>query len=235
MNSPELPVVLVVDDEPQIQRLLKLTLESNGFRAVLAGGGQEALVLTTQHRPSVILLDLGLPDLPGREVLRRLREWSAVPVVILTAQDSETEKVAALDEGADDYVTKPFNTGELLARLRVALRHASRDPAPPVFQSGGLVVDLATRRVTNQGREVLLTATEYSLLRLMVRHSGKVLTHRMILREIWGPTSESQSHYLRVYIARLRTKLAGADGGMEWIRTEPGVGYRWVESSRVKG
>lgn len=234
MNSPEPPWVLVVDDEPQIQRLLKLTLESNGLRPILASGGQEALVLAAQHRPSVILLDLGLPDLPGREVLRRLREWSPVPVVILTAQDSETEKVAALDEGADDYVTKPFNTGELLARIRVALRHASRDPAPPVFRSQGLVVDLASRRVTVHGCEVLLTATEYSLLRLLVRHSGKVLTHRMILREIWGPASEDQSHYLRVYIARLRTKLSGEDPGTDWIRTEPGVGYRLVEASRVK-
>ncbi|MFO1460208.1 MAG: response regulator transcription factor [Verrucomicrobiota bacterium] len=234
MNSSEPPSVLVVDDEPQIQRLLKLTLESNGFRALLAAGGQEALVLATQHRPSVILLDLGLPDLTGREVLRRLREWSSVPVVILTAQDSETEKVAALDEGADDYVTKPFNTGELLARLRVALRHASRDPEPPVFQSGGLVVDLSARRVTVQGREILLTATEYSLLRFLVRHSGKVLTHRMILREIWGPASETQSHYLRVYVARLRTKLGGNDAGSEWIRTEPGVGYRLLEASRAK-
>lgn len=226
------PLVLVIDDEPQIRRLLTLTLESNGFRVLAASGGQEGLVLAAQQRPSAVLLDLGLPDLSGGEVLRRLREWSEVPVIILTALDVEAEKVSALDAGADDYVTKPFNTGELLARLRVALRHASRDPAPPVFQAGPLVVDLATRRVTIHGREVTLTVTEYSLLRFFVRHAGKVLTHRMILREVWGPAAESQMHYLRVYVARLRTKLSAGGDAFDLIRTESGVGYRLVEPLR---
>jgi two-component system, OmpR family, KDP operon response regulator KdpE len=235
MNAEPLPLVLVIDDEPQIRRLLSLTLEANGFRVVVASGGGEGLLLAAQQRPAAVLLDLGLPDLPGRDVLRRLREWSEVPVIILTALDAESEKIAALDAGADDYVTKPFNTGELLARLRVALRHANKETSPPVFTAGGLVVDLASRRVTVGGREVILTATEYSLLRLLVRHAGKVLTHRMILREVWGASAESQSHYLRVYVARLRTKLAAGDADADLIRTEPGVGYRLVEPQRRLG
>lgn len=235
MNAEPLPLVLVIDDEPQIRRLLSLTLEANGFRVVVASGGGEGLLLAAQQRPAAVLLDLGLPDLPGREVLRRLREWSEVPVIILTALDAESEKIAALDAGADDYVTKPFNTGELLARLRVALRHATREPAPPVFAAGNLVVDLASRRVSVGGREVILTATEYSLLRLLVRHAGKVLTHRMILREVWGASAESQTHYLRVYVARLRTKLSAGEADADLIRTEPGVGYRLVEPQRRPG
>ena len=235
MNAEPLPLVLVIDDEPQIRRLLSLTLEANGFRVVVASGGGEGLVLAAQQRPAAVLLDLGLPDLPGREVLRRLREWSEVPVIILTALDAESEKIAALDAGADDYVTKPFNTGELLARLRVALRHANRETPPPVFAAGSLVVDLASRRVTVGGREVILTATEYSLLRLLVRHAGKVLTHRMILREVWGASAESQSHYLRVYVARLRTKLAAGEADADLIRTEPGVGYRLLEPQHRPG
>ncbi|MBN8248810.1 MAG: response regulator transcription factor, partial [Verrucomicrobia bacterium] len=150
--------------------------------------------------------------------------------IILTALDSGPEKIALLDAGADDYVTKPFHTGELLARVRVALRHATPDPGPPVYRSGPLVVDLASRRVTLHGAEVELTATEYALLRLLVRHAGRVLTHRMILREIWGPQAESQTHYLRVYVARLRAKLSAGASGDGWIRTESAVGYRWVEA-----
>lgn len=232
MTEGRLPLVLVIDDEPQIRRLLTLTLESNGFRVVVAAGGKEGLALAAQLRPAAVLLDLGLPDLSGSEVLRNLREWSEVPVIILTALDAESDKIALLDAGADDYVTKPFNTGELLARLRVALRHATRDPGPPVFTAGDLVVDLASRRVTVAGREVILTATEYSLLRMLVRHAGKVLTHRMLLREVWGATAETQSHYLRVYVARLRTKLWAGNSAADLIRTESGVGYRLVESER---
>ncbi len=235
MNDGPVPRILVVDDEPQIRRLLTLTLESNGFGVLTAAGGQEGLVLAAQQRPSAVLLDLGLPDLSGQEVLRRLREWSEVPVIILTALDTESEKVAALDGGADDYVTKPFNAGELLARLRVALRHASKDPGPPVVVAGPLTVDLASRRVTVSGREVVLTVTEYSLLRLFARHAGRVLTHRMILREIWGAAAETQTHYLRVYVARLRTKLSGGNETLDLIRTEPGVGYRLVEPAQRHG
>lgn len=218
---------LVIDDEPQIRRLLTISLEAGGYRVLTANNGQEGLVLAAQHRPEIILLDLGLPDLNGLEVLRRLREWTQAPVVILTVQDAEADKIAALDSGADDYVTKPFNTGELLARLRAARRHADKSrPAEPVFQSGDLVVDLVARRVTRKGQPVKLTATEYSLLRLFIQHAGKVLTHRQILREVWGPTHEEHTHYLRVYLAHLREKLEKNPASPTLLLTEPGVGYR---------
>jgi two-component system KDP operon response regulator KdpE len=226
MSQPNKPLVLVVDDEPQIRRLLTVTLEANAYQVLAAATGQEGLALAAQHRPAVVVLDLGLPDLSGLEVLRRLREWSNVPVVILSVQDAEADKVSALDSGADDYVTKPFNTAELLARLRVALRHAEKKAEPAVFHCGHLVVDLASRRVTANRREVSLTATEYNLLRLFVRHAGKVLTHRQILREIWGPNAEHQTHYLRVYVAHLRDKLETEPSRPQLIMTEPGVGYR---------
>ncbi len=225
------PLVLVIDDEPQIRRLLTLTLEANGYRVVTAERGQEGLVLAAQQAPALVLLDLGLPDLPGTEVLRRLREWTGIPVIILSVQEDETGKIAALDAGADDYVTKPFNGGELLARLRVALRHAEKKAEAPVFHTGHLVVDLASRRVTAAGNEVSLTATEYNLLRLFVRHAGKVLTHRQILREVWGPNSETQTHYLRVYLARLREKLERDPARPELFVTESGVGYRLVPAA----
>jgi two-component system KDP operon response regulator KdpE len=231
-TSAPKPLVLVIDDEPQIRRLLTVTLEAGGYRVTTAERGQEGLVLAAQQPPALVLLDLGLPDLPGGEVLGRLREWSAVPVIILTAHDDEAEKVTLLDAGADDYVTKPFHTGELLARLRVALRHAVPEAAPPVFRTGRLVVDLATRHVTLDGHEVSLTATEYSLLRLFVRHAGRILTHRQILREVWGPAAETQTHYLRVYVARLREKLEAGSCLSELILTEPGVGYRLAEPTR---
>lgn len=229
MNDPAAqpkPLILVIDDEPQIRRLLTLTLESAGYRVVSAEKGREGLLLAAQQPPVLVLLDLALPDLSGVDVLKRLREWSALPVIVLSVQDAEADKVAALDLGADDYVTKPFNSAELLARIRVALRHAEKKPEQPVFQSGPLVVDLATRRVTSQGRHVSLTATEYGLLRLFVRHAGKVLTHRQILRDVWGPTAESQTHYLRVYVARLREKLEPNPAEPSLILTEPGIGYR---------
>jgi len=229
MSEAPAPLILIVDDEPQMRRLLTMALETAGYRVVAAQSGGEGLALAAQQRPALVLLDLGLPDTSGQEILRRLREWSPVPVLILTALDSEAEKIALLDAGADDYVTKPFHTGELLARVRVALRHAAKDPGPPVYRSVPLVVDLASRRVTLHEDEVELTATEYALLRLLVRHAGRVLTHRMILREIWGPQAESQTHYLRVYVARLRSKLSPGAPGDGWICTESAVGYRWVE------
>lgn len=225
------PLILVVDDEPQMRRLLTLTLESAGYRTLVAEKGQEALILVAQQRPALVLLDLGLPDVGGLEVLRRLREWSAVPVVILSVQDAESDKVAALDQGADDYVTKPFHTGELLARVRVALRHAEKKPEAPVFRSGTLVVDLASRTVTLGGEPVALTATEYSLLKLFVKHAGKVLTHWHLLREVWGAGAEGQTHYLRVYVARLREKLEADPANPALFITEPGVGYRFAEST----
>ena len=222
------PLVLVVDDEPQIRRLLTVTLEANSYRVLLAASGQEGLVLAAQHRPALVVLDIGLPDLSGHEVLRRLREWSNVPVIVLSVQDDEKGKVAALDAGADDYVTKPFNTDELLARLRVALRRSTKTEEAAVVHAKNLVVDLATRRVTVSGREVKLSKIEYDLLRLLARHAGKVLTHRQILREVWGPGHENDTHYLRVFIAHLREKLETNPESPDLILTELGVGYRFV-------
>lgn len=226
MNAAPKPLILIVDDEPQIRRLLTVTLEANGYRVLSAATGQEGLVLAAQHRPALTILDMGLPDLPGQEVLNRLREWSDAPVVILSVQGEEKAKVAALDAGADDYVTKPFNTEELLARVRVALRHATKPEEMAVFQAKHLVMDLASRRVTVNGYEIKLTTTEYNLLRLLVRHAGKVLTHRQILREIWGTGHDDDTHYLRVYIAHLREKIEAKPDQPELIVTELGVGYR---------
>jgi two-component system KDP operon response regulator KdpE len=231
MNAPDktsAPAVLVIDDEVQIRRLLRLTLEANGYRVLEAATGQEGLVEAAQRRPEIVVLDLGLPDLDGVKVLERLREWSKVPVLVLSVRDREEDKIAALDQGADDYVTKPFNTGELLARLRVALRHSQAGADTTVFRSGPLEVDLTARVVTVKGREVKLTATEYSLLRLFVQHAGRVLTHRQILREVWGPNAVEQTHYLRVYLAHLREKLELNPARPEHFITEPGIGYRLV-------
>lgn len=233
MNEPEKfkNVALVIDDEPQIRRLLRVTLEANGYQVVEAATGDEGIVQAAQCRANVILLDLGLPDMDGVTVLKRLREWSAVPIIVLSVRDRENDKAVALDSGADDYVTKPFGSSELLARLRVALRHSEKKNEEPVFHSGNLVVDMTSRRVTVSGKEVSLTATEYQLLRLLIRHAGKVLTHRFLLREVWGPNAESQSHYLRVYVARLREKLETDPSQPALFLTEPGVGYRLIETN----
>ncbi len=225
-NAANKTTVLVIDDEIQIRRLVRVSLEANGYRVLEAPTGKEGIAETAQHRPDIVLLDLGLPDLDGVTVLKRLREWSRVPVVVLSVRDREEDKIAALDNGADDYVTKPFSTGELLARLRVAQRHAQPATDAAVFRSGHLEVDLTARVVTVNGKEVRLTATEYSLLRLFVQHAGKVLTHRQILREVWGPTYVEQTHYLRVYMAHLREKLEANPAQPELFLTEPGVGYR---------
>jgi two-component system KDP operon response regulator KdpE len=221
---------LVIDDEPQMQRLLTITLEANGYRIMVAGTGKEGLEAAAQRRHDIILLDLGLPDINGLLVLKQLREWTQTPVVILTVLDEEGDKVEALDGGADDYVTKPFNTGELLARLRAALRRADKGRIEePAFRAGSLAVDFVGRRVTRNGEPVKLTATEYALLRLFVQHAGKVLTHRHILREIWGPEHEHNTQYLRVYMTRLREKLEPEPSESPLFITEPGVGYRFVE------
>jgi two-component system KDP operon response regulator KdpE len=217
---------LVIDDEPQIRRLLRVTLEANGYRVFDAGSGQEGLVEAAQRKPDVIVLDLGLTDQDGVSVLKRIREWSRTPVIILSVRDQEEEKVAALDSGADDYVTKPFNSAELLARLRAALRHGQPQGADAIFRSGDLEVDLSKRQVFKNGTEVKLTPIEYSLLRLLVTHAGKVLTHRQLLTEVWGEKAVGQSHYLRVHIAHLREKLEGNPSDPELILTEPAVGYR---------
>jgi len=220
------PNALVIDDELQIRRLLRACLEGNGYRVLEAPTGQDGITQAAQHPPDLILLDLGLPDIDGVTVLKRIREWSHVPVIVLSVRDREEDKVAALDHGADDYVTKPFSTAELLARLRVAQRHALPAADSPVFHTGSLEVDLTARLVKRDGHEVKLTATEYSLLRLFVQHAGKVLTHRQILKEVWGPAYVEQTHYLRVYIAHLREKLEPDSNNPRLITTEPGVGYR---------
>ncbi len=220
------PTALIIDDELQIRRLLRVCLESNGYRVLEATTGQEGITEAAQHPPDVVVLDLGLPDMDGVTVLKRLREWSRVPVLVLSVRDREEDKVAALDNGADDYVTKPFGTAELLARLRVAQRHSLPAGESPVFRAGGVEVDLTARTVKLKGADVKLTATEYSLLRLFVQHSGKVLTHRQILKEVWGQGYVEQTHYLRVYIAHLREKLEADPAKPRLITTEPGVGYR---------
>ncbi len=223
------PTALVIDDEVQMRRLLRVNLEAHGYRVVEACTGQEGITEAAQCRPDVVILDLGLPDLDGVRVLQRLREWSRVPVVVLSVRDREDDKIAALDQGADDYVTKPFSTGELLARLRVAQRRAQPATELTVFRSGQLEVDQTARLVRLKGQEVKLTATEYSLLRLFVQHAGKVLTHRQILREVWGPTYVEQTHYLRVYVAHLREKLEADPARPRLLITEPGIGYRLLE------
>lgn len=230
--TTETPIsALLIDDEPQILRLLTITLEANGYRVATAASGQEGIAAAAQRRHDIIILDLGLPDLNGIAVLKQLREWTQTPVIILTVQDEEADKIEALDSGADDFITKPFNTGELLARLRASLRRADRGRAEePVFHAGNLAVDFSRRRVTRAGQPVKLTATEYALLRLFIQHAGKVLTHRHILREIWGPEHEQHTQYLRVYVTRLREKLEADPASPALLLTEPGVGYRFVEA-----
>jgi len=225
----DVATVLIIDDEPQMRRLLGVTLEASNYKVVEAVNGAEGILAAAQRRPDVILLDLGLPDIDGLTVLARLREWSKTPVIVLTARDREEDKIAALDHGADDYVTKPFHSGELLARLRVALRHAQPTTDQAIFRSGAIEVDLVARVVKKKGSEVKLTATEYSLLRLFVQHAGKVLTHRQILREVWGPNSVEQTPYLRVYMAHLREKLEANPSQPKLFLTESGVGYRLAE------
>jgi two-component system, OmpR family, KDP operon response regulator KdpE len=224
-------VALVIDDEPQIRRLLRVTLEANGYRVFDSATGNDGMAQAAQRKPDVILLDLGLPDLDGLTVLKRIREWSKVPVLILSVRDQEDEKIAALDSGADDYVTKPFNSGELLARLRAALRHGQPQGADAIFRFGNLEVDLSKRLVLKEGDEVKLTPIEYSLLRLLVTHAGKVLTHRQLLTEVWGEKAVGQSQYLRVHIAHLREKVEDNSAKPELIVTESAVGYRLIVRS----
>ncbi|MFO1486893.1 MAG: response regulator [Verrucomicrobiota bacterium] len=225
-NHKPVQTALIIDDEPQIRRLLRVTLEANGYRVLDAATGNDGLAEVAQRKPDVVLLDLGLPDVDGLTVLKRIREWSKVPILILSVRDQEDDKIAALDSGADDYVTKPFNSGELLARLRAAMRHGQPQGADAVFRVGIIEVDLAKRLVLKGGTEVKLTPIEYSLLRLLITHAGKVLTHRQLLTEVWGEKAVGQSHYLRVHIAHLREKLEANSAAPELILTEPAVGYR---------
>jgi len=227
--SESAPVVLVIEDEPQIRRFLRATLSAHGYRLVEAATAQEGLMHAATRQPEIVILDLGLPDLDGLELTRQLREWSAMPIIVLSARGQESDKVAALDAGADDYLTKPFGVGELLARMRVALRHTARiaqEPGEAVFTVGDLRIDLARRQVFVANQEVHLTPIEYKLLTTLVRYAGKVVTHHQLLREVWGPGASSETHYLRVYMGQLRHKLEANPARPRYLVTESGVGYR---------
>ena len=218
--------VLIVDDEPQILRFLRTTLSANGFDVVEAATGSEALRHAAADAPDVIVLDLGLPDMDGKEVLKKLREWSQTPVVVLSARAREAEKIEALDAGADDYVNKPFGIGELMARLRAALRHRlKREGSPPVFKLGTFSVDLVKRTVRRDATQIHLTPKEYDLLRVFIQNAGKVVTQRQLLEAVWGPAHLEDATYLRVYVGQLRRKIE-AEGENPIIENEPGVGYR---------
>ncbi|HET8715645.1 MAG TPA: response regulator [Holophagaceae bacterium] len=222
--------VLLVEDEAPMRRFLRVALEAEGHRLLEAETAREGLSLAASHQPQLVLLDLGLPDLDGLELTRRLREWSAVPIIVLSARGQEQDKIGALDAGADDYLTKPFSTGELLARIRVALRHRSAGEAPePVLRLGDWEVDFPKREVRVRGARVHLTPNEFKLLALLARHAGKVLTHRQLLREVWGHSASAQPHYLRVYMAQLRHKLEADPARPRHLITESGVGYRLRE------
>ncbi len=225
-TTDNLPRILVIDDELAIRRFLHTVLSSEEFSLHEAENGHAGLASAAAFRPDVILLDLGLPDLDGIEVITRIREWSPVPIIVLSVRDRENDKVAALDAGADDYLTKPFGVGELLARIRAALRRSVQQVPEPVFTSNGLAVDLNHRQVTVDGCDVQLTPTEYDLLRLLVTHAGKVMTHTQILKQIWGVAYLEQPHLLRVNISNLRRKIESDPSRPQHIVTEPGVGYR---------
>jgi two-component system, OmpR family, KDP operon response regulator KdpE len=223
------PLVLLIEDEPQVRRFLRATLPARGYRLQEATTGGQGVQDAAARRPDLVLLDLGLPDMDGTQVIERLREWTPVPIVVLSVRGRELDKVQALELGADDYVTKPFGMDELLARMKVALRHADargRGDAAPLFEVGGLRVDLASRRVFVKEKEVRLTRTEYQLLALLVRHAGRVVTHRQILGEVWGAGSEHRSDNLRVYMGHLRHKLEEEPASPRYLLTEIGVGYR---------
>jgi two-component system KDP operon response regulator KdpE len=220
------PVVLVIDDEIQIRRLLELTLKSNGFKVLLADTAEEGVRRAEMDRPELTILDLGLPDKDGIEVLKMIRQWSSMPVLILSVRDSESDIVSCLDAGADDYLIKPFRTGELLARVRTALRHRPGQPIGDLFEYHSLSVDLAARTVKKSGITIKLTATEYSLLALLIRHAGRVLTHRFILEEVWGPAHADETQYTRVYVGQLRKKIEDDPTNPKLILTESGIGYR---------
>jgi two-component system KDP operon response regulator KdpE len=220
--------VLVVDDEPQIRKFLRISLAAHGYDVVEAGNGADALKRAAADHPALVVLDLGLPDLDGGEVIRRLRQWSRVPVIVLSVRAGEREKVAALDAGANDYVTKPFGMNELLARVRAALRVAGTEPEAARLEFGALAIEPAARRVTVEGREVKLTRKEFAILLMLAREPGRIVTHQRLLRELWGPAHERETHYLRVYIGHLRQKLGDDPADPRFIENEPGVGYRLV-------
>jgi len=227
--SNEKELILLIEDEPQMRRFLRITLQTQGYRLIESETGTDGLLQAAARNPDVVLLDLGLPDLDGLAVTERLREWTQTPIIIISAREQEQDKVKALDAGADDYLTKPFSAGELMARIRVALRHAVRQRAgqsEPVFIVQNLRVDLAQRQVFLDDREVHLTPIEYKLLTVMIRHAGKVITHRQLLLEVWGPAYVEEVQYLRVYMTQLRHKLETDPARPKFFLNEPGVGYR---------
>ncbi|OGR35140.1 MAG: DNA-binding response regulator [Desulfovibrionales bacterium GWA2_65_9] len=230
--------VLVIEDEAPIRCFLRAFLESQGFRFLEAAAGEEGLGLAASHQPDVILLDLGLPGLDGLEVIRRIRQWTSTPILVISARGREQDKIEALDAGADDYLIKPFSVGELAARMRVALRHAvvgGQDKPEPVFRIGALFIDLAARRVRLAGAEVHLTPIEFKLLAFLVRHAGKVVTHRQLLKEVWGSAREDQAHYPRIYVHQLRHKIEPDPARPRFLRTETGIGYRLEEADGPEG
>ena len=224
MNNP---VILIIDDEVQIQRLLEITLQSNGYSVKETMTAKEGLITAASHPPDLILLDIGLPDDSGHNVLKQLREWYTKPVIILSVQSKEEDIVTALDNGANDYLVKPFRTGELLARIRTALRTSAVENSEPVLNYNGLEIDLSLRTIKKNGELLKLTTTEFSLLSLFIKNEGRVLTHHFLLKEIWGPSFINESQYLRVYIAQLRKKIETNPNKPEHLITEPGVGYRF--------
>ena len=230
-------LVLVIEDEAPIRCFLRAFLESQGFRFLEADSGEEGLGLAASHRPDVILLDLGLPGMDGLDVIQRIRQWTGTPILVISARGREQDKIEALDAGADDYLIKPFSVGELAARVRVALRHASsggQDKPDPVFCLGALSIDLAARRVRLAGEEVHLTPIEFKLLAFLVRHAGKVVTHRQLLKEVWGSAREDQAHYPRLYVHQLRHKIEPDPARPRFLRTETGIGYRLEEADDVE-
>jgi len=218
--------VLVVDDERAIRRYLRAALNAQGYTVYEASGGKEALNMVVADRPDLIILDLGLPDMDGVEVTRQLREWTHIPIIILSVREQESDKIDALDAGADDYLTKPFSSGELMARMRAALRRSMQSTSEPAFEMDNLKVDLTRRQVRVSGEEISLTPTEYDLLRILVQNAGRVLTHRQLLRQVWGNAYESEAHLLRVNMSNLRRKIEPDPTRPHYIITEPGVGYR---------
>lgn len=227
MNKAE---ILVIDDEPQIRKLLELTLQSNGYLVKTATTAKEGWIMAENHPPALILLDLGLPDENGQQLLQKLRKWFTNPIIILSVQKSEEEIIKALDNGANDYLSKPFRTGELLARIRSAIRASSTDEGQTIFKYKNLSVDLLSRSVFKNNQLVKLTPTEYNLLAILIRNEGKVLTHQYLLRAIWGPGYIGQSQYLRVFMAQIRKKIEDDPNMPEFILTEAGVGYRFVSN-----
>lgn len=218
--------ILVIDDEPQIRKLLNVSLQAHGYQLSAAENGQEGIQQAAAFKPDLAIVDLGLPDMDGKAVIQQIRDWSAMPIIILTARDQEQEKIAALDAGADDYITKPFGIGELMARMRVCLRRIATGDSEPILRCGGLAIDLLQRRVTVDDREIKLTPTEYELIKFMMQHAGRVLTHKQLLKAGWGSSYEEDTHYIRIYIGQLRRKIEQDPAQPRYIITESGIGYR---------